>query len=400
MEVMRQSLCGPRLALLVALAALLAACGQSDHSQEFGKATAPAGRPLVLGVSVARTGDDSGDAERIERGVRLAVEEGGAIPVDVRVLDDGCSVEGSVAVAKEFAAMPEVVGVVGPMCSRGCIPASLVYDEAKLVMVTPSCTASVLTNQRLETVFRVAWNGDLSATAGGKYAVRELKARRVYAVNDGTFYGKTQRDAFKVALEDRGGELIADETISAAEWDFTYLVRQIQAVQPDLIYFGGFLPAGTFLIQQLRYAGVRAPFMAGDALMDRERFIVTSNTAAAGAYITDARPLEGKRYRQFAERYRARWGEDPGPFSAYGYDAARALLRAVAEVAHKRDDALTVDRHALRDELLDIDFEGATGRIRFFPTGDRIGGAEPQIVQVQDDRFVSVRVYQAEDDDR
>src|SRR5262245_21748596 len=220
MEVMRHALCDWRLVLLVTLAALVAACGQSDHSQEFGKASAQPGRPLVVGVSVARTGDDSGDAQRIERGVRLAVEEGGTVPVEVQVRDDGCSAEGSVAVAKAFAAMPELLGVVGPMCSRGCIPASLVYDEAKLVMVTPSCTATVLTEQRLETVFRVAWNGELPATAGGKYAARELKARRVYAVNDGTFYGKTQRDAFKVALEDRGGELIADDTISADEWDF------------------------------------------------------------------------------------------------------------------------------------------------------------------------------------
>jgi branched-chain amino acid transport system substrate-binding protein len=386
------------LLLPLFVVALAAACGEPDTSLEWRAIEIPAGGPLVIGVSVALTGDQSGDARSIERAVRLAVEETGsikghALAVDVR--DDGCSAEGSVAVAEAFAAMPAVVGVVGPMCSRGCVPASLVYDDAKLMMLTPSCTASALTGQVMDTIVRLAWNSMLPAHGGAKFAVRELDAKRVYAVNDSTFYGKQQRDAFKFTLEREGGNLIADEYVQTDDWDFTALVAEIKAASPDLVYYGGFLPAGRFLVQQLRYHGVRAPFMASDALADPRDFIVESTTAAEGAYITDARPIEGKRAEAFSRAYRERWGEEPGPWAAQAFDAAVTLIEAVEKAAESRDGALEIDRLALATAVLRTDRQGASGKVQFWPNGERRGkdAAVAVIKRVEGDRFVTVKEY-------
>ena len=374
------------------------ACGPADTSLDFGSVVTAPGEPLVIGVSVARTGDTTGDAGRIERGVRLSVEEQGAIKGHLLVVDvraDGCTAEQSVAVAETFVAMGDVLGVVVPMCSPGCVSASLVYDDAHTLMVTPSCTASVLTNQGLETVFRIAWNDELGAIGGARFAARELKAKRVYAVNDGTFYGKTQRDAFKVTLKERGGRLIADETINAAEWDFTALVADIRAAEPDMVFFGGFLPAARFLVQQLRYAGVTAPFMGGDALWDAEGFVATANGAAEGAYVTDAGPLRDTPSDDFSRRYRERWGEDPGPFSALGYDAAHLILRAAEKTARTRDGGVLIDRRSLRDKVLQSDYTAATGRLRFFPSGERRGSASAVVRRVENGAFVVVTEFEA-----
>lgn len=384
----------PALALLALL--VVVACGEPDRSNDFGALEIAAGEPVVLGISVALTGDSSGDAQRIERGARLAVEQAGMIkghPLAVSVRDDRCSAEGSIAAAEAFTASPDVIGVVGPMCSRGCVPASLVYEEAKLLMVTPSCTASVLNNQGFPTVLRIAWNGEAGAIGGAAYARQQLKASRVFAINDSTFYGKQQRDAFKVVLKAEGGRLIADEYIDANEWDFTELVAQIAEAQPDLIYYAGFLPAGRFLIQQIRYAGIATPFMGSDSLLEPERFIAESTTAAEGAYVTDAKPIEGKKYAAFARAYRERWGEDPGAFSAQGYDAATVLIEALKDVAKDDNGALTVDKKALRDAALETDRQGASGRIRFYPNGERIGGAAAVIKRVRGDGFETVKEF-------
>lgn len=388
--------------MLICLAMVVAAaCGEPDHSHDFGTVVVPPGQALGVGMSVALSGDSSGDAQRIERGVRLAVEQVGEIkghPIEVTVKDDGCSAEQSVAVATTFSAMPNVAGVIGPMCSSGCVPASVVYDDARMMMLTPSCTASVLTGQALDTVVRLAWNGEEAAIGGAKFAEKELKASRVFAINDSTFYGKQQRDAFKEELKQRGGSLVADEYIEAADWDFTALVGQIRAVQPDLIYFAGFLPAGRFLIQQIRYAGITAPFMGADAVIDVDAFIRESNGAAEDAYVTDARPVEGKKFGAFAEAYRARWSEEPGPFSAQAYDAAMVLLDAAKETAKNRDGALSIDRKALSDAVLDTERQGASGKVRFFPNGER----RPEdvvvavIKQVRGGRFETVKEYTAD----
>jgi branched-chain amino acid transport system substrate-binding protein len=390
------------LCVMLALTAALlctAACSKRDVINEYGTIEIAPGRPIIIGVSVALTGDDSGDGRAIEQGVRLAVDEVNRTtgrPIEVMVLDDGCSAEGSIAAARRFTAAAGVVGVIGPMCSRGCVPASLVYDEAKMVMITPACTASVLTGQGFETVFRVAWSDELAAAAGARFAAEALKAKRVYAVNDQTFYGKTQRDAFKVSLEERGGRLVADEKIDAGEWDFTGLVADIKAARPDLIYFGGFLPAGRFLIQQLRYAGVSAPFMAGDALADTRRFIAESNTAADGAYITDVRPAQGPSYAGFARRYRERWGDTPGGLSAYGYDAAQTLLRAVEKAAADKGGTLHIDQEKLRDAVADTDFNGASGRVQFLHTGERRVAGVAVILRARGEGFEVVKEYPPE----
>lgn len=391
----------PLLVLLMCLAIAVTACGEPDRSDDFGTVVVLPDQPLVIGVSVALGGDSSGDAQRIERGVRLAVEQAGEIkghPIEVVVKDDGCSAEQSIAVAKAFIAMPNVAGVIGPMCSSGCVPASVIYDDARMMMLTPSCTASALTGQVLDTVVRLAWNGEAAAIGGAKFADKELNASRVFAINDSTFYGKQQRDAFKEALKQRGGSLIADEYIETADWDFTTLVGQIQAARPDLIYYAGFLPAGRFLIQQLRYAGITTPFMGADALLDVDAFIRESNGAAEDAYITDARPVEGKRFGAFAQAYQERWGEEPGPFSAQAFDAAMVLLEAIKDTARNSDGTLTVDRKALSDTVLDTERQGASGKVEFFPNGERM----PEdivlavIKQVQGGRFETVQEYPAE----
>jgi branched-chain amino acid transport system substrate-binding protein len=377
---------------LLALAA--AGCGPRDTSQEFGAVTVTAGRPLVVGVSVARTGDSSGDALQVERGVRLAVEEHGPVqrhPVEVVVRDDGCTAEGSLAAARDFIAMPDLLGVIGPMCSRGCVPASVEYDQARVLMVTPSCTASTLTNQGLETVFRVAWNGDLLGWGGGRYAAKQLKAKRVFALNDYTFYGKTLRDAFKVTLKDEGGRLVGDEIIDIGQTDFSDEVAQIRAARPDLVFYGGFLPSGRLLLEQMRAAGLTVPYMGGDTLLDREAFIVESGGAAEGAYALSAVPLRGKTYDDFARRFRDRWGDAPGTYAAEAYDATRALLNAADSSAERTRDALTIDRYELRQALLKTDLKGASGRLRFWPHGDRKVTASARVYQVRDGQFVLVK---------
>jgi ABC-type branched-subunit amino acid transport system substrate-binding protein len=384
---------------IVVLALCLGACGGPDTSEDFGEAVVSAGQPIAVGVSVALTGDASGDAQAIERGVRLAVEQTGAIkshPLAVEVRDDGCSAEGSVAVARAFGERDDVAGVIGPMCSSGCVPASLVYDDAKVLMLTPSCTASVLTGQVLDTVVRLAWNGEAAAIGGAKFAAGQLKAERIYAINDSTFYGKQQRDAFKETLKQRGGTLIADEYVQSQDWDFTDLVADIKAKAPDAIYYAGFLPAGRFLIQQVRYHGIAAPFIGADALLDEDAFIRESNTAAQGAYLTDARSVEGKQYERFARAFRERWGSDPGPWSAQAYDAAVVLIEALEKTADRRDGGLVVDRKALRDAVLRTDRQGASGKIQFWPNGERkyADAVVAVIKQVDGDQFRAVREYE------
>jgi branched-chain amino acid transport system substrate-binding protein len=89
--------------------------------------------------------------------------------VEIVALDDQCTGEQAVTVARKFASDPGVVGVVGHVCSGATIPASDVYEKARIVMVSPSSTAYAVTNRGLSVVNRVAFSDDKQALADALY---------------------------------------------------------------------------------------------------------------------------------------------------------------------------------------------------------------------------------------
>jgi ABC-type branched-subunit amino acid transport system substrate-binding protein len=74
------------------------------------------------------------------------------------------------------------------------------------------------------------------------------------------------------------------------------------------------------------------------------------------------------------------------------------LLEAVKDAAKSHGGTLTVDRKALSDAVLDTDRQGASGKVEFFPNGERM--PEDVVVavikQVQGGRFETVQEYEAE----
>lgn len=384
-------------ALIMLACVALVACGEPDRSEAWGGIALDQREPLRIGLSLALTGDDTGDAQRIERGVRLALEERGTVrgwPVELLLIDDGCSESGSIAAAERFIALPAVAAVIGPMCSRGCVPASRLYEQAKLVMVTPSCTAPALTVQGYGTVLRVIPNGVVQAIAQAKFVTGELNAARVHLVDDRTVYGTDLRLFLKGNLETRGATVTGRSTVEADGSGLDATLAQITATRPDAVAFAGFLPAGRRLLVALREAGLTLPVLGPDALATGDPAALVD--PAGVTYLSEVLPIEGKAYPAFARRYTDRWQEPPGPYAAQGYDAALAVLRALDKIAIASGERLTVDRRKLRIALGRIDFRGATGRVRFLPNGDRRAEADMTISRLMNATLTPVRTYELE----
>lgn len=382
--------------LLFAIIALIA-CGEPDRSDEWGHVDLTRGEPLRIGLSLALSGDESGDAGRIERGVRLALEEHGPVrgwPVELVLIDDGCSEAGSLAAAQRFTEMSDVAAVIGPMCSRGCVPASRLYEAAKLIMVTPSCTAPALTVQGYGTVIRVIPNGVVQAIGQAKYVTGELGATRAFLIDDRTAYGTDLRLFLKGNLETRGATIVGRAAVEPDGTGAPAAVAALVAARPDVVAYAGFLPAGRVVLDALRAAGVGAPFLGPEALLAGDPPGLVD--PAGATYVSEVLPVEGKRYPQFSRLYTERWGEPPGPYAAQGYDAARAVLRALDKSVSVRGDRLRMERRPLRLAFGRLDFQGATGRVRFLPNGDRRAEAEMVIARLVDGALAPVKTYELE----
>jgi branched-chain amino acid transport system substrate-binding protein len=328
--------------------------------------------PDTIRIAVAgpMTGDQSKQGNDLKNGVELAVAEwngkGGLLGKKIELLvgDDQHDPKQAVSIANRFV-NSGVVGVVGHWNSSASIPASEVYHQAMIPMITPASTNPRVTDRGYRNVFRVCGRDDQQGRVAAEFAARELRVRRVAVLHDKTTYGQGLADEFRKALEsmkDRPVETVHYGGITQGDKDFRGVLTTVAAKKPDLLYFGGIYPEGGLLVKQAKEVGLKAPMMSGDGVIDPV-FVQIAGPSAEGTYLTftpDTAQLP--QAREVLEHYRARYGE-PGPYSLYAYDAAQLLLTAIQRSG-------MTDGFEVSESLHRMVYDGVTGRIEFDEKGD------------------------------
>ena len=131
---------------------------------------------MLIGIAAARaeitiatvgpmTGAKAWMGEQYKWGVELAVAEindrGGLLGQKLRLVisDDACDAAQAVSVAQKLV-NDGIVFVAGHYCSHASIPASKIYEKADIVMISPSSTSPILTDEGGVNVFRVCGRDD------------------------------------------------------------------------------------------------------------------------------------------------------------------------------------------------------------------------------------------------
>lgn len=376
------------LPLLLILLTLMAA-GCAAPLPEKGSITASGDQPLVIGLIVPPVEERAAGGTAIVNGAQLAVEQQPlvrGVQVALQPHDGGCDPDRAEQAARDLAALPNLLGVIGPACSAACVTVSGVLHDPHIVMVTPRCTDISVTRQGHEGVFRTGWTDAVEMVGAARYLDQELDISRVFLVHDGTLYGRNVRDAFKFVYGKQ--HLAGNERALTGTADYGPVVRAIAKSTAGAVYYAGFAEDAARFLVQLRAAGVTLPVFAPDAVMHAETLTTLGGAAVDGLYVTEAVRLAADGREPFVAAYRARFGVDPGPYAAEAYDAARLLLRAAERTARARRGGIAIDRRTLRSTVHESDVTGASGRIRFRPNGDRIDGAVTRIMRLRDGRFV------------
>jgi branched-chain amino acid transport system substrate-binding protein len=128
--------------------------------------TLPAYAEVRIGLAAPLTGPMAWAGAASEQGVEVAVADlnarGGVLGEQIELItaDDYCNGEQAVAAATKLVAN-RVAAVFGHPCSGAAIPASKVYSDAGLLMISTFATNPKLTEQGLTNVFRVVGRDDL-----------------------------------------------------------------------------------------------------------------------------------------------------------------------------------------------------------------------------------------------
>ncbi|MGB7543122.1 MAG: branched-chain amino acid ABC transporter substrate-binding protein, partial [Burkholderiales bacterium] len=363
------------LATLVALG--LAGCGEEKKPQSAPQAQAPAAAPSSMEIRIGHVAPLTGGIAHLgkdnENGARLAIEEANAarIKIDGKVAnfmlvaeDDQADPKVGTTVAQKLVDA-KVAGVVGHLNSGTTIPASAIYNGASppIPMITGSATNPQLTEQGFKNVFRVVGRDDQQGPAIANYLAATAKPRVVAVIDDATAYGEGLANEVEKTLKAAKIKVLPREKGDDKKVDWKAVLTKIKGRRPDAVFYGGMDATGGPLLKQGRELGIKAVFAFGDGACT-ENMKELAGDAADGLFCSQAGIPPQAASKPFLDAYRKRFNVDPILYAPFTYDSANLLIEAMK----KADSA---DPAKYLPELQKIDYNGATGKIRFDGKGDR-----------------------------
>ncbi len=340
------------------------------------------GEPVKVGVLLPESGPAAYLGEDAWRGVETAVADtNGSLlnhPLELLTADSACQSEAARLQATGLiASAPEMVGIIGPICSSATEGALPVVSEAGLVLISPANTAVALTLPDAlwqPGYYRTAPNNALQAQAAATFARQVLNARTAAIIGGDVPQAQELAEAFARAFRQLGGRVLAQGRILSGETDLTELLSSITSGTPDVVYLAVFEPEGNLIMNRVG----DATSLAGNYFIGSEGLFVETFAAGVGApvvrgmYVTGP-ALQGEAYDALLAEWQSRYDAPPAsPFHAYAYDATQLLLTAVQSSAQVSSrGALVIGRQALRDALTQTAvFPGVSGNLTCSPYGD------------------------------
>lgn len=310
---------------------------------------------------------------------------GGSLGEEIHtmIVDDQCDGEVAVAVARKLVA-DGVDFVLGHVCSDASIPASKVYADAGIPMMTAFSTNPRLTEQGFSNVFRICGRDDVQGVMAGAYLASRWREGNIAIIHDGGVYGKGLAEQARKALNERGVTEILFEQVDRDVPDDTDVLDRVQAANTDALYYAGFAEKGALLLEQLRERGDDLQFVTGDNGLS-EAYTLIAGEAGDGMLFTaypDARKLPEA--AAVVDAFHAE-GHEPDTRTLFSYAAVQAWAHAVKQAGSRDGDAVS-------DALRAGEFDTVIGKIGFDDKGD-VTGVEPFVwYRWQDGEAVSANL--------
>lgn len=151
--------------------------------------------------------------------------------------------------------------VIGHLCSSSTQPASDIYEDEGVPMITPAATAPDLTTGGYKLVLRTTGLDSDQGPTAANYIVNTIKPQRIAVVHNKQQYGEGLARSVQDSLKKAGANVVLFEDVTAGDKDFSTLVARLKKENVDFVYFGGYYPEMGQILRQARQAGLTTKFM-------------------------------------------------------------------------------------------------------------------------------------------
>jgi len=353
------------LVVVVLVAPMLAGCGGQQGT-------------IKIGLEAPLTGDYAYEGQGFQQAVSLLVEQtneaGGLLGREVElVVEDDAGDPTQAALVAQRLVDADVVAVIGAYNSTATEPASEIYNEAGLLHITPSSTATRLTEKGFERFFRVCFLDDRQGLFAARFAQEVLGVETLGILHDNSTYAQGLAEHTRRYAEEMGMNVAFYDAINPEDQDFTPILTNIGGADLDAVYFTGYHAQGGLLLKQTGELGLDIPWMMGNASNNPELIQIAGLENAVGTYITTEplpKDLEYPEAQEFVSDFEEEYGEPPA--SVWWQMSAEAfnVIRYAIEQTESTDSEVLAD--FLHNEAENID--GLTGPILGWDEkGDRLG---------------------------
>jgi len=333
---------------------------------------------LKIGLEGPMTGDYAYEGQGFEKAVRLLVDQtnaaGGLLGRQIElVVEDDAGDPTQAALVAQRLVDAKVVAVIGAYNSTATEPASAIYNEAGILHITPSSTATRLTEKGYQRFFRVCFLDDRQGLFAAQFAKEVLGVQNFGILHDNSTYAQGLAEHAKRYAEQLGINVAFYDAINPDDTDFTPILTNIGAVGLDAIYFTGYHAQGGLLLKQSGELGLDLTWMMGNACNNPELVQIAGLENAVGTYITTEplpKDVDYPEAKKFVTDFEAKYGQSPD--SVWWMMAAEAfnVIRYAIEQTKSTDSAVLADY--LHNTMKD--FPGLTGPILGWDEkGDRLG---------------------------
>lgn len=320
---------------------------------------------IKIGVIKPTTGPLAFDGATDIKGAQLAMREvngkGGVLgrKIELVVEDGQCKPAESVGAAEKLIFRDKVSALMGAFCSGATLAVMPVAQKNRIPLVTGVSSNPKLTEMGNDWFFRNAETEALTAQAFARVLYKDMNLKSAYflAVNDD--WGRGTVDAFKANWDRAGGKIAGIEFVDRAANDFYTPLTKIRSTRPDVIIVAAESQAGSIIAKQAKELGVKARIF-GVGAWATPTFMDLAGDAANGllAGVVYAPTQPGERNKVFVAAYKAAYNEQPGKYSAAGYNTIHIIAQAIQRAA-------STDPEKIRAALEKTDYAGPNGRVRF-----------------------------------
>ena len=344
-------------------------------------------KPIKVGFSGCLTGrlSDLGISGRDS--ALMAVEEvnaSGGIngrPVELIVKDDKYDADTAVRVDKELIE-EGVVAIIGHMTSSMSIAVLPIINKEKIVLISPTTSTNKLTKID-DYFFRVVAPNLRETEHFADLAFHKMNIKTIAFLYD--LSNKTYTQAwyhnFKSRFEKMGGKIISTITYTSGESvNYSAISQSVISADADGIVIVGGAIDTAMICQQLKKKDFNKPILLAGWSQTGE-LIKHGGSAVEGVIFSASfnDQSRNKRYVEFKNRFKDRFGKEPDFAAVYSYEAVQLLIN----VLKSADDFDDLKPCLLKNNIL----EGLQGIIEI----DRYGDVERKrfLVKVEKGQFVT-----------